>query len=72
MHADLNSLRKLIRPATEADARASITEYEASEQVSPSFVFALESEMREDFLSCAHRVTRDQALEQANQQQVSA
>jgi hypothetical protein len=59
MRADLEALRKVIRPTTEAEARASMDSYErvfGAELETAGFVYALEHDMREEYLECALRV----------------
>lgn len=62
MTTNLEKLRQKITPVTEAQARASMASCETTPAETP-FVFALETEMRDDFLAIAHQVTREVAAE---------
>lgn len=57
MRADLEVLRKIIRPTTEAEARASMDAYAcAHAHETAEFVYALEHDMREEYWENALRV----------------
>ena len=60
MYANLEKLRQVIRPTTAEEVRASAELLEAQSD-EPGFVFALESELREEFLQTAHALTRKEA-----------
>ena len=60
MHANLKKLKQAIRPTTAQKARASTGPLEAQAD-EPGFVFALESELRGEFLQTAHRLAREDA-----------
>lgn len=60
MYANLEKLKKVIRPTTANAVRASAECLEARSD-EPEFVFALESELREEFLQTAHALHRKDA-----------
>lgn len=64
MYANLEKLKKVIRPTTAEEVRASAGLLEARSD-EPGFVFALESELREEFLLTAHALTRKEATQEA-------
>ena len=70
MRADLSNLKQFIRPMTAEQVRASLQEYESAPD-EPGFVAALESEMRDEFLACAHAVARQNAELDARQSAVA-
>lgn len=60
MATDLNKLKQFLRPATVDEVRrARLAEEQAPDE--PGFVYALEAEMRDEFLACAHTVAREKA-----------
>jgi hypothetical protein len=60
MYANLERLKQVIRPTTAKEVRASAELLETRSD-EPGFVFALESELREQFLQTAHAQTRKEA-----------
>jgi len=64
MATDLNKLKSFLRPTTaEAVRRAGAEEENAPDE--PGFVHALEAEMRDEFLACAHAAARKNASVEA-------
>lgn len=61
MKTDLNKLKQYIRPATAEEVRLARMP-EVMEPEEPGFVYALESDMRIDFLYCAYRTAREQSV----------
>lgn len=61
MKTDLNKLKQYIRPATADEVRLARMP-EVTEPDEPGFVYALESDMRIDFLCCAYRAAREQSV----------
>ena len=64
MYANLEKLKQVIRPTTAKEVRASAGALDARSD-EPEFVFALESELREEFLQTAHALTRKEANREA-------
>lgn len=65
MRANLEKLKSLLHPRTEAEARAAMQKYEASDNADASLPLALESEMRADYLQRAYDLSQREAAEQA-------
>ena len=59
MRADLEKLKLIIRPSTEAQARASMEQFEATAPIKGNLVHGLESDLREEYLTCALQVVQD-------------
>jgi hypothetical protein len=64
MRADLNKLKSIIRPTTEAEIRESLLAYEKA-PVEAGFVPALELDMHAEYLACANAVAQKVASQQA-------
>lgn len=65
MATDLNKLKQFLRPTTADEVRRARLAAE-QEPDEPGFVPALEAEMRDELLACAHAVAREQAAEEAH------
>ena len=64
MYANLEKLKKVIQPTTVEEVRAAERLLDVTPD-EPGFVYALESELREEFLHTAHALTRKEANQEA-------
>lgn len=64
MATDLNKLKSILQPTTaEQVGRAAMADDTNPDE--PGFVHALEAELRDEFLACAHAVARKKAATNA-------
>lgn len=64
MATDLNKLKSFLRPTTTEEVlRAAAVEDATPDE--PGFVHALEAEMRDEFIACAHEAARKRAASEA-------
>lgn len=66
MTTDLNKLKAVLSPTTAEQVRRAAMADDTSPD-EPGFVHALEAELRDEFLACAHAVARKKASTEARQ-----
>lgn len=64
MATDLNKLKAILRPTTKEEVLRVATVEDATPD-EPGFVHALEAEMQDEFLACAHAAARKRAAAEA-------